>query len=67
MLNHISNKIEVLNHFNKWLLDKYNYLDDDQINKIMLKADNILSDDNDLYYYAREGNRILYNFITIGA
>jgi uncharacterized protein YutE (UPF0331/DUF86 family) len=62
----MSNKIEVLNHFNKWLLDKYNYLDDDKLNSIMDKADKMLSDINDLYYYANEGHRILYNAIVLG-
>lgn len=59
-------KIEVSDHFNLWLLDKYNWMGYDQINKIMDAADDILSNANDLDYYAIQGNRSLYNAI-IGA
>jgi len=59
-------KIEVLDHFNLWLLDKYDWIGYDQINKIMSAADTILSDKDDLDYYAIEGHRSLYNAI-IGA
>jgi hypothetical protein len=38
----------------------------EQLNKIILKADTILSDKDDLDYYAIEGHRSLYNAI-IGA
>ena len=59
-------KIEVLDHFNLWLLDKYSWMGYDQINKIMAAADTILSNAEDLDYYAIEGHRSLYNAI-IGA
>ena len=59
-------KIEVLDHFNLWLLDKYDWIGYDQINKIMTAADTILSNAEDLDYYAIEGHRSLYNAI-IGA
>ena len=57
-------KNEVLEHFNLWLLDRYDYLGNDQIGKIMLRADDILSDIDDLDYYAIEGHRVLYRTIT---
>ena len=57
-------KSEVLDHFNLWLWDKYNYLGYDQISKIMLRADDILSDIDELDYYAIEGHRVLYRTIT---
>ena len=60
----ICSKNEVLEHFNLWLLDKYNYLGNDQIGRIMLKADDLLSNDDDLDYYAIEGHRVLYRAIT---
>jgi hypothetical protein len=59
-------KGDVLDHFNLWLLDKYEWLGYEQISKIMLKADSILSDADDLEYYSNEGHRVLYNAITGG-
>lgn len=59
-------KIEVLDHFDLWLWERYDYLGFEQLNKIILKADTILSNAEDLDYYAIEGNRSLYNAI-IGA
>jgi len=59
-------KQEVLEHFDLWLWERYNYLGFDQLNKIILKADEILSDSDDLDYYADVGHRVLYNAITGG-
>jgi hypothetical protein len=59
-------KQEVLEHFDLWLWERYDWLGFDQLNKIILKADTILSDKDDLDYYAIEGHRSLYNAI-IGA
>ena len=60
------NKSEVLEHFDLWLWERYDYLGFEQLNKIILKADTILSNTEDLDYYAIQGNRSLYNAI-IGA
>lgn len=66
MLVNISTKQEVLEHFDRWLWDRYDWMGFDQLNKIILKAEEILSDDDDLDYYADAGHRSLYNAITGG-
>jgi hypothetical protein len=38
----------------------------EQLNKILIKAGNILDDADDLDYYADAGHRSLYNAITGG-
>ena len=59
-------KTEVLEHFDLWLWERYDYLGFEQLNKIILKADEMLSDSDDLDYYADSGHRVLYNAITGG-
>ena len=64
MLTNICTKDEVLEHFNLWLLSKYDWLGLDYCNKIMTRADELLTEDLD--YYADAGHRVLYNVITGG-
>ena len=64
MLTNICTKDEVLEHFNLWLMSKYDWLGLEQCNKIMMLADAMLTDDLD--YYADAGHRVLYNAITGG-
>ena len=59
-------KIEVLEHFDRWLWDRYDWMGFEQLNKILIKAENILDDADDLDYYADAGHRVLYNAITGG-
>ena len=64
MLTNICTKKEVLEHFNLWLLSKYDWRGLDYCNKIMTRADELLNEDLD--YYADAGHRVLYNVITGG-
>lgn len=59
-------KTEVLEHFDLWLWERYDWLGFEHLNKIILKADEILSDSDNLDYYADSGHRVLYNAITGG-
>jgi hypothetical protein len=59
-------KTEVLEHFDIWLWDRYDWMGFEQLNKILIKAGNILDDADDLDYYADAGHRSLYNAITGG-
>lgn len=44
MYSNINTKQEILEDFNLWLLDRYDWIGLDQIAKIMSKADEILED-----------------------
>jgi len=59
-------KNEVLEHFGLWLLDKYDWMGPGKIGSIMLRAEDILNDADDLDYYADTGHRVLFDAITGG-
>lgn len=45
-------KYELLDIFGLWLLDKYSNRSTDDLFEIMVKASEIISDNEDFYYYA---------------
>jgi hypothetical protein len=59
-ISNICTKQDILNGFNLFLWDRYDWLGHDQIDKIMAKADQILEDDSNYDYL---GHRNLYNQI----
>jgi hypothetical protein len=59
-------KTEVLEHFGLWLLDRYDWMGPGKIGSIMLRAEDILNDADDLDYYADAGHRVLFDAITGG-
>lgn len=64
MLTNICTKDEVLEHFNLWLMSKYDWLGLERCDEIMTRANELLTEDLD--YYADAGHRVLYNAITGG-
>lgn len=64
MLTNICTKAEVLEHFDLWLWERYDWLGFEQLNKILIQAEVLLNEDLD--YYADAGHRVLYNVITGG-
>tara|TARA_R110000868_G_scaffold126652_1_gene333878 strand:- start:584 stop:865 length:282 start_codon:yes stop_codon:yes gene_type:complete len=59
-------KNEVLEHFDLWLWERYDWMGFEQLNKILIKAGTILDDADDLDYYADAGHRVLFDAITGG-
>lgn len=64
MLANVCTKQEVLDHFYLWLVSKYDWLGLEQIDRVMTKASELLTEDLD--FYADAGHRVLYNAITGG-
>lgn len=60
MYSNICSKQEILEGFDLWLWDKYDWMGFDQLNKIIIKANEILEDNIDYDYM---GHRNLYNQI----
>jgi len=61
MYSNICTKQDILNSFNLWLYDTYDWMGQKQINKIMSKADEILEDNGEYDYL---GHRNLYKQIV---
>lgn len=64
MLTNTCTKKEVLDHFSLWVMSKYDWLGEDYIAQMMLRAEALLTDDLD--YYADAGHRVIYDAITEG-
>jgi hypothetical protein len=60
MYSNLCSKKEILEDFNLWLLDRYDWMGFDKIDKILAKADEILEDNTEYDYM---GHRNLYNQI----